>query len=272
MLENLIKCGAMDSFGHKRSELLAVVEQAMDLGSNYQKDYQSGQMGLFGDEGFADINELKIPKLEEIPKRTILQYEKELIGFYVTGNPLDAYVGSLYYFTPLRKMAEAGEVLDGKYFSVAGIISDCKIRNTRQGDSMAILTLEDFNGKMEIVVFPKVYREAARLLYLENAISVEGKLSIDERERKIQALRIKPLQEVPPDLHIKIRKKDENGIIQKGLKQIFESFKGETPVYLHLVDSGKMIKVERCFWVDAKEAAVYRALDDLLGEDWYLKE
>lgn len=137
---------------------------------------------------------------------------------------------------------------------------------------MAILTLEDFNGKMEIVVFPKVYREAARLLYLENAISVEGKLSIDERERKIQALRIKPLQEVPPDLHIKIRKKDENGIIQKGLKQIFESFKGETPVYLHLVDSGKMIKVERCFWVDAKEAAVYRALDDLLGEDWYLKE
>ena len=271
MLENLIKCGAMDSFGYKRSELLAVAEQAMDMGSNYQKDYQSGQMGLFGDDSFADVNELKIPKLEEIPKRTILQYEKELIGFYVTGNPLDAYVGSLYYYTPLRKISDASEVLDGKYFSVAGIISDCRIRNTRQGDSMAILTLEDFNGKMEIVVFPKVYRDAARLLYQENAISVEGKLSIDERERKIQALKIKPLQEVPPDLHIKIMKKDENGIVQKGLKQIFESFPGDTPVYLHLVDSGKMIKVERCFWVDGKNAGVYQALDDLLGENWYLK-
>lgn len=112
-------------------------------------------MGLFGDDSFADVNELKIPKLEEIPKRTILQYEKELIGFYVTGNPLDAYVGSLYYYTPLRKISDASEVLDGKYFSVAGIISDCRIRNTRQGDSMAILTLEDFNGKMEIVVFQK---------------------------------------------------------------------------------------------------------------------
>ena len=179
----------------------------MDMGSNYQKDYQSGQMGLFGDDSFADVNELKIPELEEIPKRTILQYEKELIGFYVTGNPLDAYVGSLYYYTPLRKISDASEVLDGKYFSVAGIISDCRIRNTRQGDSMAILTLEDFNGKMEIVVFPKVYRDAARLLYQENAISVEGKLSIDERERKIQALKIKPLQEVPPDLHIKIMKR-----------------------------------------------------------------
>ena len=229
MLENLIKCGAMDSFGYKRSELLAVAEQAMDMGSNYQKDYQSGQMGLFGDDSFADVNELRIPELEEIPKRTILQYEKELIGFYVTGNPLDAYVGSLYYYTPLRKISDASEVLDGKYFSVAGIISDCRIRNTRQGDSMAILTLEDFNGKMEIVVFPKVYRDAARLLYQENAISVEGKLSIDERERKIQALKIKPLQEVPPDLHIKIMKKDENGIVQKGLKQIFESFSGDTP-------------------------------------------
>ena len=271
MLENLIKCGAMDSFGYKRSELLAVAEQAMDMGSNYQKDYQSGQMGLFGDDSFADVNELKIPELEEIPKRTILQYEKELIGFYVTGNPLDAYVGSLYYYTPLRKISDASEVLDGKYFSVAGIISDCRIRNTRQGDSMAILTLEDFNGKMEIVVFPKVYRDAARLLYQENAISVEGKLSIDERERKIQALKIKPLQEVPPDLHIKIMKKDENGIVQKGLKQIFESFSGDTPVYLHLIDSGKMIKVERCFWVDGKNAGVYQALDDLLGENWYLK-
>ncbi|MFV0602267.1 DNA polymerase III subunit alpha [Phascolarctobacterium faecium] len=271
MLENLIKCGAMDSFGYKRSELLAVAEQAMDMGSNYQKDYQSGQMGLFGDDSFADVNELRIPELEEIPKRMILQYEKELIGFYVTGNPLDAYVGSLYYYTPLRKISDASEVLDGKYFSVAGIISDCRIRNTRQGDSMAILTLEDFNGKMEIVVFPKVYRDAARLLYQENAISVEGKLSIDERERKIQALKIKPLQEVPPDLHIKIMKKDENGIVQKGLKQIFESFSGDTPVYLHLIDSGKMIKVERCFWVDGKNAGVYQALDDLLGENWYLK-
>ena len=95
---------------------------------------------------------------------------------------------------------------------------------------------------------------------------MEGKLSIDERERKIQALKIKPLQEVPPDLHIKIMKKDENGIVQKGLKQIFESFSGDTPVYLHLIDSGKMIKVERCFWVDGKNAGVYQALDDLLGE------
>lgn len=65
--------------------------------------------------------------------------------------------------------------------------------------------------------------------------------------------------------------KDENGIVQKGLKQIFESFSGDTPVYLHLIDSGKMIKVERCFWVDGKNAGVYQALDDLLGENWYLK-
>lgn len=162
----------------------------------------------------AVINELRIPELEEIPKRTILQYEKELIGFYVTGNPLNAYVGSLYYYTPLRKISDASEVLDGKC-SCCNVISDCRIRNTRQGDSMAILTLEDFNGKMEIVVFPKVYRDAARLLYQENAISVEGKLSIDERERKIQALKIKPLQEVPPDLHIKIMKKDEMVLSKK---------------------------------------------------------
>ncbi len=272
MLENIIKCGAMDSFGYKRSELLAVLEQAMDLGNNYQKDYQSGQIGLFGDESFADVNELKIPSLAEIPKRTILQYEKELIGFYVTGNPLDAYAGVLQYYTPLRTITEATESSDGKYFSVAGIIAECRIRNTKSGASMAIITLEDFNGKMEIVVFPKVYREAARLLYLENAVVVEGKLSIDERERKIQAMRIKPLQERPPDIHIRIRKQDENGATQKGLKQIFERYRGDTPVFLHLVDSCKLIKVERCFWVDSKNTSVYKALEELLGKNCFLKE
>ncbi|WP_177566208.1 DNA polymerase III subunit alpha [uncultured Phascolarctobacterium sp.] len=272
MLENLIKCGAMDSFGNKRSELLAVMEQAMDLGSNYQKDYQSGQMGLFGDDSFADVNELLIPKLDEIPKRTILQYEKELIGFYVTGNPLDAYIGSMHRYIPIRKMMEATENMDGKYFSVAGIITECKIRNTRQGDSMAILSLEDFTGRLEIVVFPKVYREASRLLFLENAISVEGKLSIDERDREIQAVRVKPLKEAAPDLHIRIEKRHENGVVQQSLKRIFETFKGETPVFLHLVDSGKLIKVERCFWVNGKEAGVYTALDELLGDKWLVDD
>ena len=272
MLENLIKCGAMDSFGSKRSELLAVLEQALDLGNSYQKDHLSGQMGLFGDESFAEVNELKIPRLDEIPKRTILQYEKELIGFYVTGNPLEAYAGSLQYYTPLRKIIEANESQDGKYFSVAGIVSDCRIRNTRQGDSMAILTLEDFNGTMEVIVFPKVYRATARFLYQENAIAIEGKLSINERERTIQALRIKPLQEEPPDLHIRITKQAENGAVQRGLKHIFESYSGTTPVFLHLVNSGKMIKVERCFWVDGKNMELYRALNDLLGEKWFVNE
>lgn len=272
MLENLIKCGAMDSFGYKRSELLAVADQAMNLGSNYQKDYQRGQVGLFGDESFADVNELKIPELQEIPQKMILQYEKELIGFYVTGNPLDAYAANMYRYTSLRWISESDETFDGKYFNVAGIISECRICNTRQGDSMAVFTLEDFNGKLEIVVFPKVYRDAARFLYQENIISVEGKLSIDEREHKIQALRIKPLKEMPTDLHIKIRKKNENTMVQKGLKKIFENFKGETPVYLHLIDSGKLVKVERCFWVDGNNAGVYKALDELLGNNWLVEE
>lgn len=272
MLENLIKCGAMDSFGNKRSELLAVLEQAIDLGSSYQKDHQSGQMGLFGDDSFAQINELNIPSLEEMPKRTILQYEKELIGFYVTGNPLDDYAGALKKFTPLRTLASGSEGLDGKYFSVAGIISDCRIRNTRQGDSMAILTLEDYNGSLEIVIFPKMYREFSRLLYQENAISVEGRFIADERDRKIQAMKIKQLQETVADIHIRIRKQDENGVTQKGLKLIFEEYTGDTPVYLHLVESGKLIKVERCFWVDGNNKEVYIELAKLLGENWRFSE
>ncbi len=196
VIENLIKCGAFDSLGAKRSQLLAIHENVLDLGLRHQKDSNSGQMGLFADDSFEEVNTVELPVLDEMPKKLILQNEKDLIGFYVTGHPLDDYKKSITKYTPLYTfMEETPEVEDGEFVNVAGIISACKNMVTKKGDSMAVLTLEDFTGKIEVLVFPRTYTEYARYMSENQVISINGRFMINERERRINALKIEALVE-----------------------------------------------------------------------------
>lgn len=196
MLENLIRCGAMDSTGGKRSQLLAVVENALDLGRTHQKDHESGQIGLFGEETFAEINEIRLPELPEMNQALMLKNEKELIGFYVTGHPLDGYKKALESFTPLYLLTEENSsVKDNSFLKVGGIISRCEVKSTKRGDTMAILTLEDFSGKMSVIAFPKTYSEYSGLIAEDSIVGIEGRFSVDEREAKVIASEIVGLEE-----------------------------------------------------------------------------
>lgn len=199
LVENLIKCGAMDSLGAHRSQLLAVYKQALDLGQQSQRDTLSGQFSLFGDAAFTEVNTLTLPVLAEMPRSLLLKEEKELLGFYVTGHPLDGYREALKEFTPLYQMGEEnGPVQDGEFVRVAGLVADCNIRLTKKGDNMAILTLEDFTGRLSVLVFPKAYNLYSRLLMQDAVLAVEGRFSVDEREAKVLASEIVELREGEP--------------------------------------------------------------------------
>lgn len=199
LVENLIKCGAMDSLGAHRSQLLAVYKQAIDLGQQSQRDTLSGQFSLFGDAAFTEVNTLTLPVLAEMPRSLLLKEEKELLGFYVTGHPLDGYREALKGFTPLYQMGEEnGPVQDGEFVRVAGLVADCNIRLTKKGDNMAILTLEDFTGRLSVLVFPKAYNLYSRLLMQDAVLAVEGRFSVDEREAKVLASEIVELREGEP--------------------------------------------------------------------------
>lgn len=199
LVENLIKCGAMDSLGAHRSQLLAVYKQALDLGQQSQRDTLSGQFSLFGDAAFTEVNTLTLPVLAEMPRSLLLKEEKELLGFYVTGHPLDGYREALKGFTPLYQMGEEnGPVQDGEFVRVAGLVADCNIRLTKKGDNMAILTLEDFTGRLSVLVFPKAYNLYSRLLMQDAVLAVEGRFSVDEREAKVLASEIVELREGEP--------------------------------------------------------------------------
>ena len=267
VVENLIKSGAMDSFGARRSQLLSVLDQAIDLGAACQRDRANGQLGLFGDDQTFGMEEIRLPQRTEIPKQTLLQYEKELLGFYVTDHPLSEYKEVMQRFMPLHQFIGETQVQDNQFVRVAGIISSCNIKTTKSGDTMALLTLEDFTGRFPIIVFPKSYQACIRDVFEDNVVSIEGRFSVDERESKIIAMSVHSLSSKPPtELMLRIDAHLENPLVQRELMQLFQKYKGEDVVYLKLMGSRKIIKTTADFWVNSEAPGFAEDIVKILGE------
>ena len=267
VVEHLIKSGAMDSFGARRSQLLAVLDQAIDLGAACQRDRANGQLGLFGDDQTFGMEEIKMPLLPEIPKQTLLQYEKELLGFYVTDHPLSEYREVMQRFMPLHQFIGETQVQDNQFVRVAGIISSCNIKTTKSGDTMALLTLEDFTGRFPVIIFPKSYQACIRDVFEDNVVSIDGRFSVDERESKIIAMSVHSLSSKPPtELMLRIEAHLENPLVQRELMQLFQKYKGEDVVYLKLMGSRKIIKTTADFWVNSEAPGFAEDIVKILGE------
>ena len=268
VVENLIKSGAMDSFGVRRSQLLSVLDKAIGLGASCQRDRASGQLGLFGDDQSFGMEEVQLPDLPEIPEQKLLQYEKELLGFYVTGHPLNDYKQVLESFMPLHQFIGETQVQDNQPVKVAGIISGCTIKTTKSGDTMALLTLEDFTGRFPLIVFPRTYRSCLKDIYEDNVVAVEGRFNIDERESKIVAMQVRSLSCRPAaEIMLKIEAHLENPLVQRELMQLFQKYKGEDIVYLKLMGSRKIIKTTPDFWVNSEAPGFAEDIVKILGEN-----
>lgn len=265
VIESLIKCGAFDSIGAKRSQLLEVLSKTVDAAAVSQKDKATGQMGLFDDEIINDVTEIKLPDIPEVDRSIMLMWEKEITGFYITGHPLDEYSDVLNGFTSISDIL-AGKVRDGKTVKLGGMVVSAKRIATKKGDTMCFAEVEDFSHSIEVVVFPKVFYQCVNALEPDSAVMVAGKVNFTDDGIKVLADRVCLLKDYKPDIYIAISAAHENEAVFKAVKDALTTHQGDHIVYIYYSDRKKVIKTERAMWIDGSEEAI-SLLKEILGDD-----
>jgi DNA polymerase-3 subunit alpha len=241
VIEQLIKSGAFDTLHDNRASVLATLDEAMEKAQVLNRDRQSGQRNLF---------ELLRPKqkqaasaeaLVDVPgwdPRTTLQFERESIGFYISGHPLDFYEKQISGLCSVNTQS-VPERREGAEVILAGVLTVTKELTTKKGDRMAFLTLEDKEGTLEVVSFSETYAQARALLESDDPVVVMGKVQHDEKGSKIIANRILSLEDAQlatvESVRIRIRSEAADREALRRLAHLLMRHSGETPALLHLV-------------------------------------
>ena len=241
-VESLIKAGALDSLGGNRKQYMLIYADVIDSVNNERKHAVSGQISFFDlmPQEEKSAFEITLPNVEEYDKQTLLMFEKEVIGSYVSGHPLDEYVEKMQRQVTARSMDfvrdEEGNtgIESEKNAILGGIITNVNTKITKRGQYMAFITLEDLYGTVEIVVFPKVYDRCRAFLKEDSKVYVLGRTDIpDEGDGKLIADRIVDFNEMVKQLHIQYANMDEYMANYKELAEFSETH-GEDSVIVYL--------------------------------------
>jgi DNA polymerase-3 subunit alpha len=243
VIESLIKCGAFDSAEDYRSRTMASLEDCVDCGQRLQKEKADPQIGLFDMQADQHaINLPPIPEIDEWDEKQLLAFEKESLGFYITGHPLNEYNDILEKFTNTNSLI-LKEQNDGNDVRIGGLIRSTKIIKTKRGDLMAFVTLEDLHGSVEIIVFSTLYAKVHDLLTEDSSILVRGHLQKDENSVKILADTLIPIDKAEEtwstSIHFNLDiTRTEKELLEK-LKDIFRRHPGSCRGYVHLLNPEK---------------------------------
>ena len=296
-IESLIKCGAFDTLGANRRQLLAVSKTVLDDLDYESKRNMGGQISFFdlGGEAQKTSSEPEIPDMDEFPKNELLHMENEIAGMYLSGHPMDDYTE----FSRIIKADRTGEIIsndsglyfDGKKVSLVCIVSKVKTQLTKNNKMMAFVNIEDRYGSMEAVVFPNVYEKYALNLSDGNAILIRGTLNFKENEepklicdsiekarsneecksnsfainagQQARNIPAKPVNAKPSALYIRID--DLNTELYFKAKRVLDIFEGPTPVIFYLTNSNRKVKAPSSMWVSLNDVMI-KELKFQLGE------
>jgi len=240
MLEGLIKAGAFDSLGAKRSQLMAMLDHGIEDGAAAQQERERGQTSIFGEELNGDGSahghiEPALPNVPEWDQAQRLKYERELTGFYITAHPLARYEATIHALATATTVGIA-ELSDGKEVRLCGIIATVKSMLTKKGDRMAYMTLEDLQGTVEVIVFPDLFKTVGELIAPERLIRVTGTIDRGDKGTKIRGTKIEPLADVQTQsikrIHIRLATRPEVKDQLPRLLDVFKRHPGATAVSL----------------------------------------
>lgn len=271
IVESLVKCGAFDSFGHSRAALFAGIEQALGAAAVVQRDRASGQASLF--DAF-DMEEASpaatVPDVPKWPREEMLAYEKELLGFYVSGHPLDDYAGSLES-SKFRTIASLEEIEGTESVQIGGLILSIEKKFTRKDNKpFASFVIEDFTGSVELTAWDETLSKHAELLAAGRAVSVKARASRREENLRLQVQSVEELKKRtskrPVEILLHREKLNEEALGM--LAQLLRRHPGKRPVNLVILgDSGTRIVLRAGTKFQVGDEPMLRSnLNECMGE------
>ncbi len=273
VLESLIKCGAFDSMHTSRAQIFEALEGALGRSGAIQKDRESGQISFFESFDKEAAASQSLPVVADWAENVKLAYEKELLGYYVTGHPLERYRKELKSYSTIHTNTATNR-RDGEEVVIGGLVNKLKFTQTKKNnEKMAIVTLEDLEGSMDLLVFPRAFKECGHHLQKDAILFFRGNLDKKEQTPKLLVNEITPLTEAHKkftrSIHVRIVTSQSQEGTLKNLQEILSKYPGPTPVYLEFLDNNQVrsqMLVDRSLFVQPSENLVI-SLSQALGEE-----
>ena len=282
VVENLIKSGAMDSLPGNRHQKVIAYANIMDAVSKDRRNNMAGQVSLFdlGDEGLAKAKQYPLPNVEEFPKEELLTYEKEVMGIYVSGHPLEEYVALMKKNCTCistdfaaEEEQEDNSVTDGERVVIGGLLVNKIVKTTKNNTMMAIASIEDLYGTVEIIVFPQTYEKKKHLLVEGSKVFVKGRAQTEENKAgKVICQDIIPFDRIPCELWIRFANKEAYLAVEKKLLQQVVSEDGTDTICIYLEQEHQVKKLPRSYETNARRLVAEGALEEYGKESVAIKE
>ena len=265
-IENLIKAGAFDGLGGTRKQFMSIYVQVMDSIHQNKKNNLAGQLTLFdfADEAEKENYDIRMPDVGEYSREMLLAFEKEVLGIYISGHPLEEYeniwrkhITATAAAFLLDEETGAVSLRDGSSAVIGGIIADKKIKYTKNDKVMAFLQIEDLAGTVEVIVFPRDYEKNADKLVVDNKVFVQGRVSIDdEKDGKLICEQITAFDELKRTLWIKFPTMEDYETGAEQLMELLKESDGRDEVVIYIEKPKAMKRLPANFGVNAGEALV----------------
>ena len=243
-MENFIKSGALDSLPGNRRQKMMVMPELLEQKNKEKKTSMAGQMSLFdfADEETKDDFRITMPNVPEYPKEELLAFEKETLGIYVSGHPMDAYesmwrknITATTADFLVDEETDRAVVTDGEMVTVGGMVAGKTVKTTRTGQMMAFVTLEDMLGSVEVLVFPKIYESRREIFSQDEKLFIQGRVSLgDEPVGKLVCERVIPFREVPRELWLQYEDLEQYRAGESVLFDLLKEKEGRDTVIIYL--------------------------------------